>query len=624
MGYSNFNGFCNVIRVKNIQQVEKFVSGEKYQKYECASELFCVFTDDRKFQRLYTYNETEKILNDLLESGYISYADFYKPLDKEFHGLKKGQENYKKLRIELKEFLVNVANEEYRGVTYCREELSQFCGKLCIVHGGQMHCDGKDLPAFRYKNSSLDGIMSSIEKSFGNVESFKNDLNRFINDYPLVQLIFAYYLSGAIRQILAEVSEGLGEYGLVVCITGEPGCGKTLVTTTLQKVLFGDAKQLSNNLTSIGLYKVIRNSGICPVVLDDSSTNTSHAISNLKDKVSDIYNIASGRCRITNNSKVNVPVFAPYIESREDTWSLTDMVRPIREIEGYRYRMLELYCHQGDLTKNAEEARQFGQLSGRYKGMATIFLDYLVDKYNVQQIMEIYNKHVNELDKMLASNNLEARYSNRAAVIIVTAKICAEAYGISMDITTMNQIMIDAFKALENRLVSSEDNPELKRLYNFFTEKNEFNEYRYDDMIAFGRNNFRHKKHYACIMENKKDEFYIPKDIIWALIGDSFINPPGFWGYDGKNKIDIPKPDSVRWKHILENWMSLGILIGRSGESGYSKNTVLNKISTNCYHFSWTALAKQFGDNTKLDTLRFVRDLGEDILDEEGDLFDKF
>lgn len=53
-------------------------------------------------------------------------------------------------------------------------------------------------------------------------------------------------------------------------------------------------------------------------------------------------------------------------------------------------RILELYCHQGDLTKDAQSARRFGELSGKYRGMAIYFLDYLVDNYTEEKIHKLY------------------------------------------------------------------------------------------------------------------------------------------------------------------------------------------------------------------------------------------
>lgn len=67
----------NIIRVINIQQEKQCISGVTQSGYAYAREMFCVYTDDGLFQKLYRYDETERILPDLLKSGYISFEYYY-------------------------------------------------------------------------------------------------------------------------------------------------------------------------------------------------------------------------------------------------------------------------------------------------------------------------------------------------------------------------------------------------------------------------------------------------------------------------------------------------------------------------------------------------------------------
>ncbi len=55
---SKFKDYCNIIKVKNIQQVENRISGVQNKEYVQSREMFCVYTDDKKYQKLYTYNDT--------------------------------------------------------------------------------------------------------------------------------------------------------------------------------------------------------------------------------------------------------------------------------------------------------------------------------------------------------------------------------------------------------------------------------------------------------------------------------------------------------------------------------------------------------------------------------------
>ena len=520
----------------------------------------------------------------------------------------------------LKDILCCVSQGVYEGVSYCRDELSWYDNKICVVHNGKLHLQGKDIPAFRYRDSN-DSRLIKLGDSIGNTDEFRKEFNSFVEGFPLVQLIFSYYMSGAIRQLLELTSESVGEYGLVVCLTGETGSGKTTVTSTLQNILFGKGRLVNNNSTSYGLY-----SGICPVVRDDGSTDTRDSVAHRKEKIMDIYNIASGKCRITCNSDEDVPLYAPFIESREEYWGLADLVKPIRQVEGYKYRILELYCHKGDLTSDAQEARRFAELSGKYSGMAVVFLDYLVDNYTENEVREIYKKYVAEMDIILEKNGLERRYSNRIAVILATASICMKAYGVRIDIEKIKTIIIEAIQSLERRLIASPDMYELKQLYKFFTDRDVDGRYINDKYISDSVGHFIHKKNYVAFLEKKKDEFYIPTTLLNIIVSDDIpISEPGFWGYDVDNlDIDIGKPEGERWKTIFSTWAELGILIYRSGTNAYTKSVKLNGVLTTCYHFSWKKIAQQFGDNNPIDKTRFAHDSEEKISKEQKEIFDTF
>ena len=237
---------CNIIRVINIQQEAQDMTGSSVG-YSNAKELFCVYTDDGRFEKLYRHNEADKIVNDLFAAGYITYAMYYSNVSVTTKLGPTLVEGNKVLRQILRKHLISLSNYDYSGICYSREELAWYKKELCVIHGGVMHWKGEDIPAFQYRDTESHRVFK-IDKCIGNSGLFKKELNLYMNGFPLVQLIFAYYLSGAIRQILVNVSEGIGEYGLVACITGKTGSGKTTVTTTLQNILFGKGRMVSNNV----------------------------------------------------------------------------------------------------------------------------------------------------------------------------------------------------------------------------------------------------------------------------------------------------------------------------------------------------------------------------------------
>ena len=607
---------CNIYKVKNIQQEESSVLGESQGGYACIKEAFVLETKDNKFCKIYPYSDVRNMISDLLERGYIPYNEFYEPVGTE----DKNDKNKCELLKEELEELLNCASEgEYEGVCYCREEVSQYQGKLCVLHGRTMHSNGKDIPAFRYR-CELGNQTTEMIEEVGNVEEFKKDISHFLEGFPIVQLILAYLLSGPIRQILDFLGKVVGEFGLVLSITGASASGKTTVTTTFQKLLFGKGGIVTNNITSIGLYNRLNNSGICPLIRDDASTDTYNGVSHLKQKVEDIYNIASGSCRITASSKTEVPLYAPFLESREENWGLSEIVKTIRQVEGYKYRILEVNCKQGDLTKDALSAEKLSELNGKYKGMAIHFVDYLVDNFTTQDISTLYKTFKEKMRGILKEYELEPRYANRTAVILVSAYICEKVYGIKMDIEKIEMVMIDAIKSLESRLVASPDTWELQKLYNFFTEKNN-GVYLNDEYIADSGKNYNHKLHYVAFLERKQEEFYIPAEIIGFVMNDDCLQAPRFWGYDKTcPKIDIGKLSGDRWKVILQTWAELGILIKRAGNASFTKTAMLGGIPTTVYHFNWRKIAQQFGDTSPIDKTRFAHDSEEQMIKAQEDM----
>lgn len=139
--------------------------------------------------------------------------------------------------------------------------------------------------------------------------------------------------------------------------------------------------------------------------------------------------------------------------------------------------------------------------------------------------------------------------------------------------------MIESILSLERRLVASPDIWELKMLYKFFTEKSADGQGVNDEFIADSTKNYNHKRHYVAFLERKADEFYIPATLLGLVISDVQHVEPRFWGYDRNvPEIDTGKIKGERWKAILKVWAQLGILIVRSGNSGYTKTVTFTTI----------------------------------------------
>lgn len=55
---------CKILKVKNIQQEEKTVSGIETHDYASACEMIAVCTKDEKYRQLFTYDKSHEIMQD--------------------------------------------------------------------------------------------------------------------------------------------------------------------------------------------------------------------------------------------------------------------------------------------------------------------------------------------------------------------------------------------------------------------------------------------------------------------------------------------------------------------------------------------------------------------------------
>ena len=150
------------------------------------------------------------------------------------------------------------------------------------------------IPAFRNVNG-ITSAASNLPAVQGDEQEFSLFLQEMMKDLPKLQIILGYELSGPLRQYLSMHGKALGELSSVLCITGNPGTGKTIATTTLKAVLFGTAGTISANNTTIGLGRTVEQSGISPVIVDDASVVNKKA----SEVVEELYHLANGECRVT-------------------------------------------------------------------------------------------------------------------------------------------------------------------------------------------------------------------------------------------------------------------------------------------------------------------------------------
>lgn len=228
---------------------------------------------------------------------------------------------------------------------------------------------GKSIPAIRQQNGTTAGEAGNLDIQRGDPSAYKQALQSHLKDKPHLQLILGQLLSGLLRQILYINGVDLGETSVTLCITGDPGTGKTSTTKGLKESLFGVNGNMTANSTSIKTGSIIRDSGICPVLIDDTSVEKRGS----NDIVKDLYHMANGLSRSTYREKGEV-MYAPVLQSREKKDSLKKILSSLYRLDGFIYRVFELDITHGDLATSKEEAEEIRALSTTYSGQAIEFI----------------------------------------------------------------------------------------------------------------------------------------------------------------------------------------------------------------------------------------------------------
>lgn len=330
---------------------------------------------------------------------------------------------------------------------------SEIESKYAFLYDGGMLFNGEVIKSIRQHNPKTSGEEGNLDIQRGDPSAYKQALQRHLRDKPHLQLIFGYILSGLVRQALHIQGRDLGETGAVMCITGDPGTGKTSTTKGLKESLFGVNGNMTANATAIKTGYTVRDSGICPLLIDDTSVKKGSP----EALVESLYHLSNGSSRSTCFAQSEV-VYAPVIQSREKSSSMTKQLKTIYRLDGFIYRVFEIEVSKGDLATSAEEADQIRALSSDFSGQAIEFIKVLL------------NEHINDPDKLLseymdmmkyvlaiknsnvAYEELEDRIANRAAVILLTLKIAGEAYDLDIDLRGATIVLLDAVLRMKTAL----------------------------------------------------------------------------------------------------------------------------------------------------------------------------
>ena len=394
--------------------------------------------------------------------------------------------------------------------------------------------------------------------------------------------------------------KALGELSSVLCITGNPGTGKTIATTTLKAVLFGTAGTLSANNTTIGLGRTVEQSGISPVIVDDASVVNKKA----SEVVEELYHLANGECRVTaaTGQSTLKKVYAPVIQSREPGRSLRSIVPNMYNLDGFEYRMLEIMVNRGEITRDQQAADQMNKAASMYRGQAIGFIREILrqeatsvtssDRGGGGGLVEQYEEIIAEIVEIKqnlgetvnqAYSDLDDRVANRAAVIVLAVRLATSAYNlVGINETVIIKEMLKAYMEVSVARKRSASTEWMRNLLDLYLYGNSINhQCLVDDMKMYNP-----AEHWGFIGKGRGDVkpyLWIPVNLMRGVVENNwrqykpsidndwgrqivYIEKPRYSGYmtaedlhnssEKKGNLTLALDNSPQTKAQLENWVA--------------------------------------------------------------------
>ena len=388
----------------------------------------------------------DKIINDMLEQGWLTLRE------KRLLG--------DSIRSEITKYIEGFSADENGAVIFNREELVPIGKTIAFTSEAGLMIKNLVFPAYKQRGNT---VATRLGVLMGDEEEFCKYLGDLVNGLPKAQIVLGYELSGILRQALYLKGVSLSELSSCLSVSGRSGCGKSLVTNGLRNMLFSESGNYSSDMTEIKIGETLKNAGICPSVFDDMSVNSRLTMGARQELTQRIYRIASGRARLTARDNQEENVFSPYIESREEGFSVKKMITSVSRIDGYGYRVIELDVRRGSisedgeqsnfddcLTKSREHADSWNDGQNKFHGQAMQFIrcfllnheEKLLSEYKAVQDMIIEAMKKRKKQEEDGFKLLDNRVANRMAVIVLSLEIAAETYKLDVDIDKVVNILL--------------------------------------------------------------------------------------------------------------------------------------------------------------------------------------
>lgn len=549
----------------------------------------------------------DEIIRDMMEQGWLTLKE------KRLLGTS--------IRDEIMEYVEGYSADENGAVVFNREELVPIGKALAFTSEAGLMIKNLVFPAYKQSGNT---VATRLGLPMGNEEEFCKYLASLVNDLPKTQIVLGFELSGILRQALYLKGISLGEVSSCLSVSGSSGCGKSLVTNGLRNMLFSESGNYSSDMTEIKIGETLKNAGICPSIFDDMSVNGRLTMGARQELTQRIYRIASGRARLTARDTREENVFSPYIESREEGFSVKKMITSVSRIDGYGYRVIELDVRRGSenedeehpnfddcLTKSREHADNWNDGQNKFHGQAMQFIrcfllnheENLLSEYKSVQDMII--RALGERQKQAEDgfNLLDKRVANRLAVVVLSLKIAAETYKLEVDLNKVINILLDESVMVFKAINGTRPERFLYNLANFILKANN-RRYRFIINSEYQRQYDPAENLALYSIKNRIETLTVPtasSGIIFDTEWDEYRSylddgeRPYLPAY-GFNKIsdiqgsnntyDLISENSEEIKKVFKGWIRDGIMLVKDDRKTYKYGVMLGKTKNiACYKF---------------------------------------
>lgn len=550
----------------------------------------------------------DKIINDMLEQGWLTLRE------KRLLG--------DSIRSEITKYIEGFSADENGAVVFNREELVPIGKTIAFTSEAGLMIKNLVFPAYKQRGNT---VATRLGVLMGDEEEFCKYLGDLVNGLPKAQIVLGYELSGILRQALYLKGVSLSELSSCLSVSGRSGCGKSLVTNGLRNMLFSESGNYSSDMTEIKIGETLKNAGICPSIFDDMSVNSRLTMGARQELTQRIYRIASGRARLTARDNQEENVFSPYIESREEGFSVKKMITSVSRIDGYGYRVFELDVRRGSvdedeeqsnfddcLTKSREHADSWNDGQNKFHGQAMQFIrcfllnheEKLLSEYKAVQDMIVKTIEKRKEQEEYGSKLLDHRVANRMAVIVLSLEIAAETYKLDVDINKVVNILLSESSKVFKAINGTRPERFLYNLANFILKANNK---RYRFII-----NSEYQKQYnpaenlaVYSNENGNEVLIVPAassgiifDTEWGEYKSHLDNDDRpyipFYGFNkisdihgANNAYDVISENSEEIKKVFGSWISDGIMYAKKDGKTYKHYVMLGGSKGNaCYKFN--------------------------------------